>query len=78
MIISYLPLAHIYEQFSFIHSLERGMAIGFYSGDPARLLEDMQVLKPTVFFTVPRILNRVQAKILERAEALVGEDRELY
>lgn len=37
----------------------RGGAIGHWSGDPLRLLEDVQILKPTMFPTVPRILNRV-------------------
>ena len=33
--------------------------MGFFSGDPLRLLEDAQVLKPNFFPSVPRILNRI-------------------
>jgi len=36
-----------------------GGAIGFFTGDPLRLLEDAQVLKPNFFPSVPRILNRI-------------------
>ena len=36
-----------------------GGAIGFYTGDPLRLLEDAQVLKPNFFPSVPRVLNRI-------------------
>jgi long-chain acyl-CoA synthetase len=36
-----------------------GGAIGFYTGDPLRLLEDAQVLKPNFFPAVPRVLNRI-------------------
>jgi long-chain acyl-CoA synthetase len=36
-----------------------GGAVGFFSGDPLRLLEDAQVLKPNFFPSVPRILNRI-------------------
>ncbi|EGN96081.1 hypothetical protein SERLA73DRAFT_76081 [Serpula lacrymans var. lacrymans S7.3] len=50
--ISYLPLAHIYEA-------TIGGCIGFFTGDPLRLLEDAQLLKPHVFPSVPRVLNRV-------------------
>lgn len=63
--LSYLPLAHIFEQCNFIFSIATGYAHGYYSGDPLKLLEDITVLKPTFFCTVPRILNRVHGKIFE-------------
>lgn len=36
-----------------------GARIGYFSGDPLRLLEDAQILKPHYFPSVPRILNRL-------------------
>jgi len=36
-----------------------GGRIGYYTGDPLRLLEDAQILKPNFFPSVPRVLNRV-------------------
>jgi long-chain acyl-CoA synthetase len=63
--ISYLPYAHIFEQACFVFSLARGFSHGYYSGDPLKLVEDIQTLKPTFFATVPRILNRVHGKIME-------------
>lgn len=36
-----------------------GGSIGFFTGDPLRLLEDAQVLKPNYFPAVPRVLNRI-------------------
>jgi len=42
-----------------------GYSHGFYSGDPLKLLDDITVLKPTFFVTVPRILNRVYGKIMD-------------
>lgn len=36
-----------------------GGSIGYFTGDPLRLLEDMQILRPTWFPTVPRVLNRI-------------------
>lgn len=42
-----------------------GGKIGYYTGDPLRLLEDSQILKPNFFPSVPRVLNRVyQAAML--------------
>lgn len=36
-----------------------GARLGFFSGKVDNLLEDMQILKPTLFNTVPRLLNRI-------------------
>lgn len=36
-----------------------GGCIGFFTGDPLRLLEDVQMLRPHFFPGVPRILNRI-------------------
>ena len=58
-------MAHVFEQFSFFSSLTAGFAHGYYSGDPLKLLEDLVVLKPTFFATVPRILNRIYGKVME-------------
>ncbi len=33
--------------------------MGYFTGDPLRLLEDAQILKPNFFPSVPRVLNRV-------------------
>ncbi|KAK4053286.1 medium-chain fatty acid-CoA ligase faa2 [Microbotryomycetes sp. JL221] len=56
---SYLPLSHIYERFCEDSCLTAGVAIGYSCGDNLRLLEDMQLLGPTIFASVPRVLNRI-------------------
>lgn len=58
-ILSYLPLAHIYERVVELTTLAIGGCIGFSTGDNLRLLEDAQMLKPNFFPAVPRVLNRV-------------------
>ena len=63
--ISYLPYGHTFEQCIFVFSLFKGFSHGYYSGDPLKLLDDIHVLKPSLFVTVPRILNRVYTKINE-------------
>ena len=40
-----------------------GCQVGFYRGDVKLLMEDIGALKPTVFPTVPRLLNRVYDKV---------------
>lgn len=63
--ISYLPYGHTMEQCIFVLSILRGFSHGYYSGDPLKLMEDIQILKPTIFLTVPRILNKIYSKIHE-------------
>ena len=40
-----------------------GGRVGFFQGDIRLLPDDMKALKPTVFPTVPRLLNRVYDKV---------------
>lgn len=36
-----------------------GGAVGYFTGDPTRLLDDVQALKPHFFPSVPRVLNKI-------------------
>ncbi|KIJ44209.1 hypothetical protein M422DRAFT_30387 [Sphaerobolus stellatus SS14] len=58
-LMSYLPLAHIYGRITELAALNFGGGIGYFTGDPLRLLEDAQSLRPTAFPSVPRVLNRI-------------------
>ncbi|KAL0376598.1 UNVERIFIED_CONTAM: Long chain acyl-CoA synthetase 6, peroxisomal [Sesamum calycinum] len=57
-------LAHIYERANQILVVYFGGASGFYQGDNMKLLEDMAVLKPTIFCSVPRLYNRIYAGVM--------------
>ena len=67
--ISYLPLAHIYERINTLTCTHRGAAIGFYSGDVLRLLDDIAALRPTIFCSVPRLWNRIYDKVTPSSSA---------
>ncbi len=58
VVCSYLPLAHIYERVGLHNSLWAGAAIGFFHGNILELLDDLKLLRPTVFLSVPRLYNR--------------------
>ncbi|KAD0994762.1 hypothetical protein R6Q59_031986 [Mikania micrantha] len=62
--ISYLPLAHIYERANQIMAVYGGLAVGFYQGDNLKLMDDLAVLRPTIFCSVPRLYNRIYAGIV--------------
>ncbi|EGZ17148.1 hypothetical protein PHYSODRAFT_314611 [Phytophthora sojae] len=61
--LSYLPLAHILERTSHVHSFSVGSRIGFSQNNPLKLVDDIKALRPTVFVTVPRLLNRIYDSI---------------
>lgn len=46
--------------------------IGYYSGDPLRLVEDCQVLKPTSFPSVPRLYNKIFSILNAKLNAAGG------
>ncbi|KAH9755056.1 Long chain acyl-CoA synthetase 7 (peroxisomal) [Citrus sinensis] len=66
---SYLPLAHIYERANQIVSVYYGVAVGFYQGDNLKLMDDLAVLKPTIFPSVPRLYNRIYSGITNAVKA---------
>lgn len=70
--ISYLPLAHIYERVTEHNALSAGCAIGYFRGDIMGLVDDMKILRPTTFVSVPRLYNRFGAAIRTQALGATG------
>uniref|UniRef100_A0A452IXR9 Long-chain-fatty-acid--CoA ligase n=1 Tax=Gopherus agassizii TaxID=38772 RepID=A0A452IXR9_9SAUR len=66
--VSYLPLAHMFERVVQAIMYSSGARVGFFQGDIRLLTDDMKTLKPTVFPTVPRLLNRISDKIQSGAQ----------
>ncbi|XP_060794987.1 long-chain-fatty-acid--CoA ligase 5 isoform X3 [Neoarius graeffei] len=68
VLISFLPLAHMFERVVQTVLYGVGGRVGFFQGDIRLLPDDMKTLKPTVFPVVPRLLNRVYDKIQSGAQ----------
>lgn len=62
--ISYLPLAHIFERIVMTALTTVGAGIGFYQGDTLKLMDDIAVLRPTIFVSVPRLFSKVYDKVM--------------
>mmetsp|Transcript_34322 Transcript_34322/g.60086 ORF Transcript_34322/g.60086 Transcript_34322/m.60086 type:complete len:666 (+) Transcript_34322:70-2067(+) len=75
--ISYLPLAHMMERVAVHVMLTEGASIGFYSGSVKNLKDDMEVLQPTIFISVPRIFNMFYTTIRHRLDSLPYARRQL-
>ncbi|KAM6911645.1 long-chain-fatty-acid--CoA ligase 6 isoform 3-T3 [Lycodopsis pacificus] len=68
-LISFLPLAHMFERLIESVVYCHGGRIGFYQGDIRLLPDDMKTLRPTIFPVVPRLLNRMYDKIFSQANS---------
>uniref|UniRef100_A0A8C2CPF9 Arachidonate--CoA ligase n=1 Tax=Cyprinus carpio TaxID=7962 RepID=A0A8C2CPF9_CYPCA len=64
VLISFLPLAHMFERVVEGVLLVHGARIGYFQGDIRLLMDDLKTLKPTIFPVVPRLLNRMFDKVL--------------
>lgn len=64
--LSYLPLAHIFDRVIEECFISHGASIGFWRGDVKLLIEDIGVLKPTIFCAVPRVLDRIYSGLTQR------------
>ncbi|KAL2830350.1 hypothetical protein BJY01DRAFT_227346 [Aspergillus pseudoustus] len=62
-IASYLPLAHIYERLTEHAAFWAGARIGYFHGNILELVDDLKLLKPTGFVSVPRLYGRFGSAI---------------
>ncbi|KAI9725514.1 MAG: hypothetical protein M1828_003185 [Chrysothrix sp. TS-e1954] len=63
VILSYLPLAHIFQRVGEHTALCSGTRIGYFHGNVLELVDDLKMLRPTAFTSVPRLYNRFGASI---------------
>lgn len=75
ILISYLPLAHVYQFAIECFFAYLGARIGYFQGDLKQLLNDFETLKPTVIPSVPRVLNKAFDRInsLAHRKPLIGK-----
>lgn len=76
--ISYLPLAHVFERVIIHHLIMGNCRIGFYQGDTTKLLDDIQILRPTIFISVPRIFNKLYHSVMAKVKETGGLKQKLF
>lgn len=70
--LSYLPLPHILEREFLFGLLGAGARVVFYSGDVQKLKEDLAVVQPTIFVSVPRLYSRFYEVLKGKFAELTG------
>jgi long-chain acyl-CoA synthetase len=68
-LLSYLPLAHVYERSVICKMLLEGKAHVFFGDALATFMQDMQRARPTVFCSVPRLWLKFQQSVLMKMPA---------
>ena len=70
--VSYLPLAHIAERMFSIYLPIHAVGHVHFCPDPARLVQVIGKVRPTAFFGVPRVWDKIRAGI----QALLGAEQD--
>ncbi|MCK9400566.1 MAG: long-chain fatty acid--CoA ligase [Bacteroidales bacterium] len=69
--ISYLPLCHVYERMDIYTYHYLGMSI-YYAENMGTIADNIREVKPEIFTTVPRLLEKVYDKIIAKGSQLKG------
>jgi long-chain acyl-CoA synthetase len=75
--LSFLPLSHIFERMVVYLYMYCDTSV-YYAESMDTIVADIQFVKPNVFSTVPRLLEKVYEKIMEKGKALTGIKRGLF
>lgn len=75
--LSFLPLNHIFERMVSYIYINSGISI-YYAESLETIAENLREVKPILFTTVPRLLEKVYEKIMEKGAALTGIKRKLF
>ncbi|KAK2964269.1 putative Fatty acyl-CoA synthetase A [Blattamonas nauphoetae] len=76
--LAYLPLAHVFERVAEFSLLTLGSRIGYGSGDTKKLVEEINILKPSLFVGVPRVLNTIYDAFVKGVAEMNGCVRALF
>lgn len=75
--LSFLPLNHIFERMISFLYLCKGTSI-FFAESIETIPQNLKEVKPDIFATVPRLLEKVYEKIMEKGSELKGFKRSLF
>mgnify|MGYP005851337923 CR=1 FL=1 len=75
--LSFLPLNHVYERMLTYLWMYLGVSI-YYAESLETIADNLKEVKPEVFSTVPRLLEKVYDKIVTKGSELTGIKRKLF
>jgi long-chain acyl-CoA synthetase len=75
--LSFLPLCHIYERTDVYMYMYYGVSV-YYAESMETIADNIREVKPAMFASVPRLLEKVYDKILAKGNELTGIKRTLF
>ncbi len=75
--LSFLPLNHSFERMVTYLYLFKGLSV-YYAETMDTIAENLQEVKPHMFTTVPRLLEKVYDRIMQKGSELTGIKRKLF
>jgi long-chain acyl-CoA synthetase len=77
IVLSFLPLSHVFER-TINYVYFAGCVSVYFADGLESISEHLQDIKPHYFTTVPRLLERVYEKIIKKGQALTGFKKQLF
>ena len=75
--LSFLPLNHIFERMVTYLYLFRGTSI-YYAESLETIADNLKEVNPNLFTTVPRLLEKVYDRIMQKGNELTGTKKKLF
>jgi len=75
--LSFLPLSHIYERTVNLHFQYKGISI-YYAESMATIINDVKDVKPNIFLSVPRLLEKVYDGIIGKGKDLPYLKKQIF
>jgi len=75
--ISFLPLCHIYERMMNYHFQYKGLSI-YYVENMGTISEAIKEVKPHIFNTVPRLLEKIYGNIIDKGKNLTWFKKRIF
>jgi long-chain acyl-CoA synthetase len=75
--LSFLPLSHIYERLMNYHFQFKGIAV-YYAENMGTIVDNLKEIRPQIFNTVPRLLERVYDRIMGKGRELSGIKKMIF
>jgi long-chain acyl-CoA synthetase len=74
----FLPLAHVLTRIVQLFAIDAGGEMAYWRRDPKKIVEDVQLIRPTYLPSVPRIFEKVHTAATAKAEAAGGVKATLF
>jgi len=76
-VLSFLPLCHVFERMLFNVYMTKGLSV-YYAESMETIGDNLKEVKPYMFSTVPRLLEKVYDKIMAKGADLTGIKKALF